>query len=122
MVLSHFCISGLPKDKKDYFQNARTEIAYQKTGEDQWVIDVGVQGESKTRKFCFKLGEPYDSESIDGSPLKVSFCLCCLYEICVHKPGQSIGSSFGFFFFFFVAVCLSRAVFICLSLPLCDPF
>ena len=63
-------ISGLPAEKKDFFKNARTEITYKREG-DVWLIDVGMQGVPNTRSFQFKLGEPYDSASLDGSPMKV---------------------------------------------------
>ncbi|KAH3797692.1 fatty acid-binding protein type 2-like [Dreissena polymorpha] len=60
---------GLPIEKKEFFKNARTEITYKKDG-DQWVIDVGMQGVPGSRTFRFKLGDPYESASIDGSPMK----------------------------------------------------
>ena len=64
-------ISGLPPEKKEFFKSAKTEISYQQDG-DQWEIHVGMQGVPNHRTFRFKLGEPYESASLDGSPMKVS--------------------------------------------------
>lgn len=60
---------GLPVEKREFFKNARTEITYSKDG-DQWTINVGMQGIPDKRTFQFKLGEHYESASLDGSPLK----------------------------------------------------
>ncbi|KAL4219303.1 Lipocalin / cytosolic fatty-acid binding protein [Mactra antiquata] len=60
---------GLPPEKREFFKNARTEITYKHDG-DQWTIIVGMQGVPHTRTFQFKLGEPYESASLDGSALK----------------------------------------------------
>ncbi|XP_060599633.1 fatty acid-binding protein type 2-like isoform X3 [Ruditapes philippinarum] len=59
---------GLPPEKKEFFKNAKTEITYAQDG-DKWVITVGMQGVPNTRTFQFKLGEEYQSASLDGSPL-----------------------------------------------------
>ena len=64
-------VSGLPPEKREFFKNAKTEITYSQDGEE-WVIVVGMQGVPQSRTFRFKLGEPYESASLDGSPLKVS--------------------------------------------------
>lgn len=60
---------GLPPEKKEFFKSAKTEISYQQDG-DQWEIHVGMQGVPNHRTFRFKLGEPYESASLDGSPMK----------------------------------------------------
>ena len=66
-------VPGLPPDKKEFFKTAKTEISYQQNG-DEWEIHVGMQGVPNHRTFRFKLGEPYESADLDGSPMKV-----CLY-------------------------------------------
>lgn len=60
---------GIPPEKAEFFKNARTEITYAKEG-DEWVITVGMQGVPVARTFRFQLGQPYESASLDGSPLK----------------------------------------------------
>lgn len=60
---------GLPPDKKEFFKSAKTEISYQQNG-DEWEIHVGMQGVPNHRTFRFKLGEPYVSADLDGSPMK----------------------------------------------------
>ena len=67
----HHLVSGLPPDKKEFFKSAKTEISYQQNG-DEWEIHVGMQGVPNHRTFRFKLGEPYVSADLDGSPMKVS--------------------------------------------------
>ena len=62
--------SGLPSDKKEFYKSAKTEISYTKDG-DVWTINVGYTGVPNGRVFKFKLGEPYDSANLDGSPMKV---------------------------------------------------
>ena len=64
-----FHFSGLEADKKAFFKQAKTEITYAKDG-DVWTITVGMQGKDHI-PFSFKLGDPYDSISLDGSKLKV---------------------------------------------------
>ena len=64
-------LSGLPPEKKEFFKTAKTEISYRTDG-DWWEIHVGMQGVQNHRTFRFKLGEPYESASLDGSPMKVS--------------------------------------------------
>jgi len=66
--------SGLPPEKKAFFKNAKTEISYAQDGEF-WTITVGMQGVPDNRTFRFKLGDPYDSASLDGSKMKVSLCV-----------------------------------------------
>ncbi|KAL3871286.1 hypothetical protein ACJMK2_039293 [Sinanodonta woodiana] len=60
---------GIPEEKKAFFKGAKTEIEYSQDG-DQWVITVGMQGVPNVRTFRFKLGDSYDSESLDGSKMK----------------------------------------------------
>ncbi|XP_041369084.1 fatty acid-binding protein, adipocyte-like [Gigantopelta aegis] len=60
---------GLPGDKKEFYKSAKTEISYTKDGE-LWTINVGYTGVPNGRVFKFKLGEPYDSANLDGSPMK----------------------------------------------------
>ncbi|KAL3871340.1 hypothetical protein ACJMK2_039347 [Sinanodonta woodiana] len=59
----------IPEEKKAFFKGAKTEIEYSQDG-DQWVITVGMQGVPNVRTFRFKLGDSYDSESLDGSKMK----------------------------------------------------
>ncbi|XP_045202378.2 fatty acid-binding protein type 3-like isoform X2 [Mercenaria mercenaria] len=60
---------GLPAEKKEFFKQARTEITYSQNG-DEWEITVGMAGVPDKRTFKLKLGEEYESASLDGSPLK----------------------------------------------------
>ncbi|KAL5012208.1 hypothetical protein ScPMuIL_010759 [Solemya velum] len=62
-------VIGLADDKKEFYKMAKTEISYSRDG-DTWVINVGMAGVPNGRTFQFKLGEPYDAASIDGSPMK----------------------------------------------------
>ncbi|KAK6194899.1 hypothetical protein SNE40_000434 [Patella caerulea] len=68
-------VIGLPNDKTQWYSQAQTEIAYSREG-DEWVIKVGVKGIPNGRVFRFKLGEPYDSADIDGSPMKSLIQAC----------------------------------------------
>lgn len=63
--------TGLPADKKQMYQDARTAISYAVSG-DTVTINVGLVGAHGGREFTFKLGENYDSADLDGSPMKVS--------------------------------------------------
>lgn len=60
---------GLPADKKQMYQDARTAISYAVSG-DTVTINVGLVGAPGGREFTFKLGENYDSADLDGSPMK----------------------------------------------------
>ncbi|XP_061193034.1 fatty acid-binding protein, adipocyte-like [Saccostrea echinata] len=60
---------GLPADKKQMYHDARTTISYAVNG-DTVTINVGLVGAPAGRQFTFKLGEPYDSADLDGSPMK----------------------------------------------------
>lgn len=61
---------GLPPEKKEWYRAARTEIEYKQLNDEGWEINVGIVGVPKGRTFKFKLGEAYESASIDGSPMR----------------------------------------------------
>ncbi|XP_056013238.1 fatty acid-binding protein, brain-like isoform X2 [Ostrea edulis] len=60
---------GLPPEKKQMYSDAKTTISYAISG-DSVTINVGLVGVPGSRQFTFKLGEPYDSADLDGSPMK----------------------------------------------------
>ncbi|KAJ8299898.1 hypothetical protein KUTeg_021417, partial [Tegillarca granosa] len=51
------------------YKQAKTSISYGKDG-DQWEINVGIIGAPTNKTFKFKLGEEYNSQDLDGSPMK----------------------------------------------------
>ncbi|XP_067662361.1 fatty acid-binding protein, heart-like [Haliotis asinina] len=60
---------GLASDKTTFYKCSKTVISYNKDG-DEWIIDVGVADVPNGRQFRFKIGEPYDSANLDGTPMK----------------------------------------------------
>ncbi|CAG5132084.1 unnamed protein product, partial [Candidula unifasciata] len=54
---------------RSFFENSRSELIYSRNG-DSWTIQVGVVGSPQRSSYTFKFGEPYQSNNIDGSPLK----------------------------------------------------
>lgn len=62
---------GIPPKKAEMYKQARTSISYGKDG-DLWEINVGIIGAQSNKTFKFKLGEEYNSQDLDGSPMKVS--------------------------------------------------
>ncbi|XP_046330692.1 fatty acid-binding protein, liver-like [Haliotis cracherodii] len=60
---------GLTSDKTAFYKSSKTVISYNKDG-DVWIIDVGVADVPNGRQFRFKMGEPYESANLDGTPMK----------------------------------------------------
>lgn len=63
----------MEEDKRKMYSNAKFQMEYRRNGDDwEYTVDMP-HGVSKT--FKFRIGEPYDSTTLDGRPILVSTSL-----------------------------------------------
>jgi hypothetical protein len=99
--------SGLPPEKKQMYSDAKTAISYAMSG-DSVTINVGLVGVPGSRQFTFKLGEPYDSADLDGSPMKVPEHFPHLY-ISLSDENVGMNTVFKKCDWFVVPICFTNS-------------
>uniref|UniRef100_A0A0B7A182 Lipocalin/cytosolic fatty-acid binding domain-containing protein n=1 Tax=Arion vulgaris TaxID=1028688 RepID=A0A0B7A182_9EUPU len=60
---------GLSGEKRAFFKNSRSQLTYTRDG-DIWSLASGIFGFTRGITHSFRLGESFNTENIDGTPLE----------------------------------------------------
>lgn len=80
-------MADMEEDKRKMYSNMKFQMEYRRNGGDwEYTVDMP-HGVSKT--FRFRIGEPYDSTTLDGRPILVSWDLSYTYFLLIYLSLQA---------------------------------
>src|SRR6218665_1222718 len=80
-------MADMEEDKRKMYSNMKFQMEYRRNGGDwEYTVDMP-HGVSKT--FRFRIGEPYDSTTLDGRPILVSWDLSYAYFLLIYLSLQA---------------------------------
>ena len=66
-----FCVLDMEPEKRKMYSDMKFQMEYTHNGNDQWQYTV-LMPNGNTKTFAYKLGQEFDSNTLDGRPIIVS--------------------------------------------------